>query len=156
MTVIHAPRMKRTTSWCFPRGPTSKGTWKATKAATHTFSVDGIRPAVKRSWNSSTEATRQLTGSNPCSLPHMENTFHFRPHNLLVEEALELSMVSITPDDKPGQPLGTAPPQGPDPQFPQFWPRDKNQEEEGSWQACQQWHDVWDPYPGWPERGYQQ
>ncbi len=100
--ILHAPRRKRTTSWCLPRGPTSKGAWKAAMAATYTFSVDGVRPAEKRSWrNSSTEATGQLTGSNPRSLHHVENTFHFKPYNLLVEGALELSMVSITPADKP-------------------------------------------------------
>ncbi len=98
--ILHAPRRKRTTSWCLRRGPTSKGAWKATMAATYTLSVDGVRPAEKRSWrNSSTEATGQLTGSNPRSLHHVD-TFHFRPYNLPVEGALELSTVSITPADK--------------------------------------------------------
>ncbi len=90
------------TSWCLPRGPTSKGMWKATMAATYTFSVDGVRPAEKRYWsNSSTEATGQLTGSNLRSLHKMENMFHFRPYNLHVEGCLELSMISITPANKP-------------------------------------------------------
>ncbi len=100
--ILHAPRRKHTTSWCLPRGPTSKGAWNAAMAATYTLNVDGVRPAEKRSWrNSSTESTGQLTGSNPRSLHHVENTFHFRPYNLPMEGALELSTVSITPADKP-------------------------------------------------------
>ncbi|XDV37209.1 hypothetical protein PO909_006849, partial [Leuciscus waleckii] len=100
--ILRAPRRKRTTRWCFPKGPSPIGEWKAAMAATYTLSVDGVRPAEKRSWrNSSTEATGQLTGSTSRSLHQVENTFHFRLYSLLVEGALELSKVSTTSADRP-------------------------------------------------------
>ncbi len=91
-------------------------------AATYTLSVDWVRPAEKRSWRiSSTEANWQLTGSNPHSLHHVEThstSGHTispwrEPWNGVWSRSLQLT----------SQPLGTEPPQGPDPQFPQLWPR---------------------------------
>ncbi len=163
--ILHAPRRKRTTSWCLPRGPTSKGAWKAAMAATYTLSVDRVRPTEKRSWrNSSTEATWQLTGSNPRSLHHVEThstSGHTispwrEPWNGVWSRSLQLT----------SQPLGTEPPQRPDPHFPQLWPRGEYRapclrqqvppQRDLPRLACQEWHDVWEPHPGWPERGYQQ
>lgn len=64
--ILHVPWRNHATNWVLPRGPSPNRVWKATIAATYTLNVDRVIPAEKRSWrNFSTEATGQLTGSNP-------------------------------------------------------------------------------------------
>jgi len=102
--------------------------WKAATAATYTLIVYGIRPAEKPLWRNSS------TGSKPCSRHQTVKTCPFRPYSLLVDGALELSMILITHSFHSSGKAG--PSWGESPQ-----------------RTCHELYDVQEPYLDRPEWG---